>query len=148
MAAIVGMTAIAGMAAIAVTTASADPVPRGPRRRAAADWYVAALGAGLTSPLVPGPDGRVDHAELQLHGARLALTEVQPAQPDQPARSADSVVSPVTLRLEVDPVDVEDLIAAARAAGAQSDRPPGDTDTVRPAVFRDPFGHRWMVSTG
>lgn len=51
----------------------------------------------------------------------------------------------MTLHLEVP--DVDAVVESARSAGAQVDRPPADTPNGRIAVYRDPFGHRWMINT-
>ena len=44
----------------------------------AIDWYGEALGARLTSDPIVMPDGRVGHAELDVAGARLMLSEEHP----------------------------------------------------------------------
>jgi len=109
--------------------------------RAAIDWYATALGAVVTHPPIVMPDGRVGHAELELHGARVMLADAHP-EIASPAPTPGG--SPVTLHLEVG--DVDAVVAAAQGAGAQVDREPGDGPAGRIAVFRDPFGHRWMIN--
>jgi predicted enzyme related to lactoylglutathione lyase len=104
--------------------------------RSALDWYGQALGASLRGePIVMG-DGRIGHAELDVRGATLFLSEEHPeigvAAPEPGAGAS------VTLHLEVP--DVDAAIRRAVAAGARLD-PHG-----RNGVIRDPFGHRWMIS--
>jgi uncharacterized glyoxalase superfamily protein PhnB len=51
----------------------------------------------------------------------------------------------VTLHLTVG--DVDRVVRSAVRGGAALDRGPEDTDHGRVAVLRDPFDHRWMVSS-
>lgn len=109
---------------------------------AALDWYEAALGARRRGEPLVMPDGTVGHAELEVAGARLMLSEQHPEI---------GVVAPtpgggssVTLHLEVDDVDL--ALDRAVATGAELERPAADHPYGRNAVFRDPFGHRWMLS--
>ena len=53
--------------------------------------------------------------------------------------------SAVTLYLTAD--DVDALASRAVGGGATLDRGPEDSDHGRMAVFRDPFGHRWMLGS-
>jgi uncharacterized glyoxalase superfamily protein PhnB len=110
---------------------------------AALRWYADVLDARpLGAPIVM-PDGRIGHAELQIGGATLMLSEEHPeigvAAPD-PARGVA-----VTIHLTVS--DVDTTMDRALAAGARLERPPSDHDYGRNGVLRDPFGHRWMLST-
>lgn len=113
-----------------------------PDARAAIDWYVRALGASRTSAPTLRLDGRVDHAELELHGATIAVAD---ALPEQHAPARAYVGSPVTLRLVLAPPDADAMVASAQAAGAQVDPPPPANGPGQTAVFGDPFGHRWLV---
>jgi PhnB protein len=88
-------------------------------------------------------DGRVGHCELSVNGARWMMSDefesARVAAPD-PSRGSD-----VSLHLTVDDCDA----AAARvvANGVTLDRGPEDSPPAgRVAVFRDPFGHRWLLN--
>ena len=106
-------------------------------------WYVDALGARPRGEPIVMPDGRVGHAELEIAGHLLMLSDEHPEI---------GVVAPqagagatVTLHLTVD--DVDAVTARAVDAGADLERPPADYPYGRNAVVRDPFGHRWMVAS-
>jgi predicted enzyme related to lactoylglutathione lyase len=110
--------------------------------REALDWYAAAWGARLVGEPIVMPDGRIGHAELDVQGARLMLSEEHPEAGVQAPQAGQGAA--VTLHLDV--ADVDRLVAAALDAGARLDRPPADYPYGRNAVVTDPFGHRWMVS--
>jgi PhnB protein len=93
---------------------------------------------------LPGSDGRVGHAELEIGDAVVMLADEAPAigafapGPDGPRG--------VSLHLYID--DVDAVVAAAIAAGARLVTPVetkfyGD----RLGTLADPFGHIWHVST-
>jgi PhnB protein len=110
---------------------------------AAIDFYGKVL--GTTERLrMPGPDGRIGHAELQLGDAVIMLAD---EFPDMGATSPKTLGgSPVTLTVYVE--DVDSVFERAIEAGATSLRPVenqfyGD----RTGQFEDPFGHRWSVGT-
>ncbi len=109
----------------------------------AIDWYGEALGARLTSDPIVMPDGRVGHAELDVAGARLMLSEEHPEI---------GVVAPepgggATFSLHLSVEDVDQVIERSVAAGATLERPAADYEYGRNGVIRDPFGHRWLVSS-
>jgi PhnB protein len=115
-----------------------------PDARAALEWYVDVLGAEVTHEPIVMPDGRIGHVELAVGGAGWMMSdefaEAGVAAPD-PARGAA-----VTLHLEV--ADCDALAARVVAAGVVLDRGPEDAGPAgRVAVFRDPFAHRWFVSS-
>jgi uncharacterized glyoxalase superfamily protein PhnB len=109
---------------------------------AALDWYADVLGATEQVRYV-SDDGRIGHAEIEVFGARLFLSD---AYPDiGVVAAADQEGTSVTLHLEVD--DVDALHARSVERGATSQRPPADqTHGARSATIVDPFGHRWMLS--
>jgi predicted enzyme related to lactoylglutathione lyase len=108
----------------------------------ALEWYGEALGARLTSEPIVMPDGSVGHAELDIAGARLMLSEEHPeigvVAPD-PGGGAT-----VTIHLSVG--DVDEVIGRAVAVGATLERAAADYDYGRNGVIRDPFGHRWIIT--
>lgn len=111
--------------------------------RAAIDWYVKVLGAEVTVEPYVMEDGRIGHAEVSIGGARVMMADPHPelnVEPPDPGRG-----NAVTLHLAV-----PDCVAVATLAadnGARLDRGPEQTDHGHLAVFRDPFGHRWMINS-
>jgi PhnB protein len=110
---------------------------------AAIDFYTAVLGA-TERMRMPGPDGKIGHAELEIGDGVIMLAD---EHPDMGFRSPKALGgTPVTIHLYVE--DADDVHAKALAAGAKGLRPVetqfyGD----RTGQFEDPFGHRWNVST-
>ena len=106
-------------------------------------WYGDVFGAVETIRYT-GDDGRVGHAELDVAGAKVMLSD---EYPELDVRAPTSVGgTPVTLHLEVPDVDAtyERVVAAGgRAAGEPADQAYGS----RSFSMLDPFGHRWMVQT-
>ncbi|WP_203567756.1 VOC family protein [Aestuariimicrobium ganziense] len=110
--------------------------------RAAIDWYRRAFDAQVLVEPMTSPDGRVGHAEISVHGARVMMSDEHPELWVQaPALDRGAAA---TLVLDVD--DCNHAVEAAEAAGAVVDRRPGDTGHGRIAVLRDPFGFRWMLN--
>jgi PhnB protein len=110
---------------------------------AAIDFYTSVLGAEERGRM-PGPDGKIGHAELTLGGSVIMLAD---EFPDMGARGPKSVGgTPVTLHVYVE--DVDSTFEAALAAGATSIR---DVENQfygdRSGQFEDPFGHRWNVAS-
>lgn len=82
-------------------------------------------------------DGQVLHAELNVGGNRLTISE----WPESPAGSATSVVA-----LRLTSLAPRALAERALAAGATLESTAiGDPPAA--VVFRDPSGYRWVVST-
>lgn len=106
-------------------------------------FYTRAFGAVEVFRL-SDPQGKIGHAELELHGSRFMLAD---EFPDFGALSPTTIGgSPVTLHLYVD--DVDAAIATAAEAGATVLRPAknefyGD----RAGMIADPFGHKWHLAT-
>ena len=94
---------------------------------------------------MPGPDGRIGHAELELGDAVIMLADENPEMGARGPRSVGG--SPVTIHAYVD--DVDGTFERARARRAPSrcedveDRFYGD----RSGQLEDPFGHRWNLAT-
>jgi uncharacterized glyoxalase superfamily protein PhnB len=110
--------------------------------RTAMTWYASVLGAEVTVEPIVMDDGRIGHVQLAIDGAEWMMSDefagANVAGPD-PHRGAA-----VTLHLTVS--DVDALCSAVAGAGITLDRGPEDTPHGRIAVFRDPFGHRWMLN--
>jgi PhnB protein len=109
----------------------------------AIEFYSKVLGAKERMRM-PGPDGKLGHAELELGESVLMLAD---EYAEHGALSPKSVGgSPVTVHVYVD--DVDAVFQAALAAGATAvseveDQFYGD----RSGQFVDPFGHRWSIAT-
>jgi PhnB protein len=110
---------------------------------AAMEWYTDVLGAVETIRYT-GDDGRVGHAEMNIGGARLMLSDEYPDY---------GAVGPQTLggtsfSLHLTVPDVDATWDRAIARGAAGQRPPTDQPYgERSCTFLDPFGHRWNVGT-
>ncbi|MGH2475094.1 MAG: VOC family protein [Candidatus Limnocylindrales bacterium] len=109
----------------------------------AIEFYTTVL--GFTERMrMPGPDGRIGHAEMQLGDSVVMLAD---EFPDVGAKAPSAYGgSPVSLSVYVD--DVDATFERAAEAGATVVRPLenqfyGD----RSATFDDPFGHRWTIQT-
>jgi PhnB protein len=130
-----------------------NPIPEGfPRvtpylivdgAAAAIDFYRSVLGASERMRM-PGPDGRIGHAELTLGDSVIMLAD---ENPDMDVRGPAKLGgTPVSLHVYVEDSDAvfeRAVQAGAKALRAVEDRFYGD----RPGQFEDPFGHRWDVST-
>jgi PhnB protein len=130
-----------------------SPVPEGYPRvtpylivdgaNAAIDFYCSVLGASERMRM-PGPDGRIGHAELQLGDSVLMLADENvPMDARGPATIGGT---PVSLLVYVE--DSDAVFERAVKAGAKSLRPVEDRFYGdRSGQFEDPFGHRWDVAT-
>lgn len=106
--------------------------------RRAIDWYTEVFGAEVQGEPIVMPDDRIGHAELEIAGGLIYLSDAHPEIGVTAPRAGESSVS---LML---PVPDADLVRArAMAAGASGDRPPYDGYGQRNAWIVDPFGHRW-----
>lgn len=110
---------------------------------AAIEFYTGVFGATERARM-PGPGGRVAHAELQVGDSVLMLSDEWPEMGSLGPRSVGG--TPVTLSIYVE--DVDEVFSRALEAGATEVRPVetqfyGD----RSGLLEDPFGHRWNVAT-
>ena len=109
---------------------------------AALQWYADALD-GIETVRYVGDDGRIGHAEMTIHGARIMLSDAYPEIGVVDANSYEG--SSCALHLEV--ADIDAVHDSAVAAGATSQRDPADqAHGARTSTVVDPFGHRWMFS--
>jgi len=115
-----------------------DAAPR------AIEFYQAAFGATEKFRLVE-PSGRVGHAELELGGVTIMLSDEYPELGIRGPRSLGGVSSSIHLHVD----DADALIARAVAAGAVVIRPAADQFYgERSGTIRDPFGHEWNIGHG
>ena len=106
-------------------------------------FYAAAFGAKERMRL-PGPGGKVAHAEMSVGDSAFMVSDEFPDWGNVGPRPG--VPSPVRIGLYVD--DVDATVRRAVAAGAKvlipvADQFYGD----RSARLEDPFGHTWIVAT-
>jgi PhnB protein len=109
----------------------------------AIDFYTRAFGARETMRM-PGPDGRIGHADLSIGGGHVMLAD---ASPEMGYKSPGTLGgSPVSLVLYVENADA--VVDRAVAAGATVTRAIRDEFYGdRTATLSDPFGHVWHVMT-
>ena len=93
---------------------------------------------------IPGPDGRVMHAEIVIGDSLLMLTDADPNRCAVSPKTLNG--SPVSVFLYTP--DVDAVFARAVAAGATAQMPPTDMFWGdRFAALADPFGHSWQIAT-
>ncbi len=111
---------------------------------AAIDFYVKALDA-VELGRVPGPDGKLIHAALQINGATVMLNDDFPEMSGGKSMTPKALGgSPVTIHLVVS--DVDKQFQRAIDAGATVVMPVEDQFWGdRYGVLRDPFGHQWSM---
>jgi uncharacterized glyoxalase superfamily protein PhnB len=97
---------------------------------------------------MPSLDGlRIMHCELDINGGALMLSDAFPefnyTRPPVPGEAVTASVS-----LEYDSAqEVDDIFARALSMGAKAETNPTHSFWgTRFAVFRDPFGHRWLLN--
>jgi PhnB protein len=106
-------------------------------------WYTQAFGARELMRL-PGPNGKIGHAEIKIGDSRIMLADEAPAH-DARAPAAFGG-SPVSMLLYLP--DVDATIARAAAAGATIKTPAEDKFYGdRMGTLLDPFGHTWHIGT-
>jgi PhnB protein len=111
---------------------------------AAIDFYVKAFGA-VEIGRVPGKDGRLIHAAVQINGSTVLLNDDFPEYNE--GKSSTPIAlggTPVTIHLTVTDVDArfqQAIDAGATVIAALEDQFWGD----RYGILRDPFGHHWSM---
>jgi uncharacterized glyoxalase superfamily protein PhnB len=131
----------------------ASPIPAGYRtvtpyivcRNAASaiDFYKRAFGA-KEKVRMPGPDGKVMHAEIRIGDSMIMLSD---EMPEFGALSPETIGgSPQSVFLYVKNVDA--LASKALAAGATVVMPVADMFWGdRYGKLKDPYGHQWQIAT-
>jgi uncharacterized glyoxalase superfamily protein PhnB len=109
----------------------------------AINFYVKAFNA-VEVVRLPGPQGKLMHACIQIGDSALMLVDESPEWSMLGPIALKG--SPVTIHLYVEDVDV--VVAQAVAVGARVTMPLADMFWGdRYAQLEDPFGHRWSVAT-
>ncbi len=107
-------------------------------------FYCDVLGFAPRGDVMTMPDGRVGHAELELGGSLLMISDEYPEVGNLGPATIGG--SPVMLSIYVE--DVDDVFARAVSAGAQPVREPEDQFYGdRMSAIVDPWGHRWSIAT-
>lgn len=110
---------------------------------AALEFYKKAFG-GKELMRMPGPDGKLGHAELRFGDSKIMLSDEYEEMDFLGPRARGG--TPVQIHLYVK--DVDAVVAKAVALGARVLR--GVQDMFygdRSATLEDPFGHWWHVAT-
>ena len=109
----------------------------------AIDFYKRAFNA-VEQARMPGPDGKLMHAAVQIGDSTLMLVDENPQWGLLGPKALKG--SPVAIHLYVPNVDA--TVAQAVAAGAKVTMPVADMFWGdRYGQLEDPFGHRWSVAT-
>lgn len=93
---------------------------------------------------MPGPGGKIMHAEIQIGDSHVMLADEFPEMGNKSPQTLGGTAAGIHLYVE----NVDTLFAQAVAAGAQTKRPVanqfyGD----RLGTLVDPFGHVWSIAT-
>jgi PhnB protein len=140
-------------AAAKVRKAKAAPIPKGYHvvtpfltvrgANEAIAFYKAAFGAREKGRM-PGPDGKLMHAEIQIGDSRVMLSDEYPEMGSKAPQTLGG--SPAGLLIYTR--DVDRLFAQAVKAGAKVTLPVADMFWGdRYGKLEDPFGHVWAVAT-
>jgi PhnB protein len=130
-----------------------SPIPSGHRSLApylvvrgaakALDFYARTFGARELFRM-PGPGGRIMHAEVQIGDSVLMLADENPERGTRSPEGNGGNAASVFLYLS----DVDSVFDKAKAAGATILSPPADMFWGdRFGQLRDPFGHLWGIAT-
>ncbi len=111
----------------------------------AIEYYKKVFGATETVRM-PGPEGKIGHAELKIGNSHIMLADENPSMGQGHTSAATIGASPVSLYVYLPNVD--EVLERAKAEGAKILKPVenqfyGD----RTGFFQDPFGHLWGVAT-
>jgi PhnB protein len=136
-----------------VTMAAVRPIPEGYPRvtpylaidgaSAAIDFYTTVLDAKERMRM-PGPEGKVGHAELEIGESIIMLADEFPDMGNLGPKSIGG--SPVSIMVYVEDVDAtfaKALKAGATEKQAVENKFYGD----RAGSFEDPWGHLWHVAS-
>jgi PhnB protein len=112
----------------------------------ALEFYERAFGAQLGMRM-PGPDGLVMHAEMNIGGSIIMLAD-EMSMPGEVVRKSPRNAGAITGGVMLYVEDVDSVFQRALAEGAKSLREPTDEFWGdRFAQLVDPFGHVWSMAT-
>jgi PhnB protein len=111
----------------------------------AMEFYAEAFGA-TERMRIPGPDGTIAHAEIQVGDSVVMVEDASPFMGTKAPPSGGFEGSPTGLFIYVE--DVDAVIERAVELGATLERPASDQFYGdRDGHIVDPFGHHWTVAT-
>lgn len=111
----------------------------------ALEFYADVFGA-TERMRIPGPDGTVAHAEIEIGDSVIIVEEASPFMGTKAPPSSGLEGSPAFLYIYVD--DVDAVIERAVKLGATLKRPAQDQFYGdRDGFVIDPFGHGWTVGS-
>ncbi|HLJ88318.1 MAG TPA: VOC family protein [Candidatus Angelobacter sp.] len=109
----------------------------------AIDFYTRAFGAKEIYRM-PGPDGKIGHAEIQIGDSLVMISEENKQMCNESPQSLNGSPVGVFLYLE----DVDAVFKKAIASGAKQVSPVQDMFWGdRYGRLTDPFGHHWHLAT-
>jgi PhnB protein len=109
----------------------------------AIEFYKKAFGAAEVMRM-PGPDGKLGHAEMKMGGSRVMLSDEYPDMQFMGPETRGGTTVHIHLYVR----DVDALAERAVAAGAKLIRPVEDKFYGdRTGTVEDPFGHVWHIAT-
>ena len=110
---------------------------------AALDFYTKVFGATELFRM-PGPDGRIGHAEIKIGDSPIMLADEHPEMDALGPKTIGG--TPVGIMIYVANSDA--MFKQAVAAGAKVIKPLQDQFYGdRSGTIEDPFGHKWTIST-
>jgi len=109
---------------------------------AAIDWYKKAFGAKELTRM-PGPGGKIMHAEVMIGDSRVMLSDVFPGSDTGDPQTLGATTS----NMHIYHRNIDKLWRQAVAAGARITMPIEDQFWGdRYGKLKDPFGHNWGLS--
>ena len=109
----------------------------------AIEYYKRAFGAEEVFRM-PGPDGKIMHAEIQIGDSRVMLADENPEMGVVSPSSLNGTSASFMIYVE----DVDASFEQAIAAGGEVYRPVADQFYGdRSGCLTDPFGHIWTIAT-
>ena len=109
----------------------------------ALDYYKRVFGA-TERMRMPGPDGKIGHAEISIGDSMIMLADEHPEMGARSPRAFGGAA--VSIMLYVN--DVDETVKTAVAEGAKVLQPVEDKFYGdRTGTIEDPFGHHWHVGT-
>jgi PhnB protein len=109
----------------------------------AIEFYQRAFGATERSRM-PGPDGKIAHAEIQIGDSIIMTSDPFPQSTIKPPKQIDGTSVSIFLYVE----DVDSVVQDAVDAGGTITMPVEDMFWGdRFGQVQDPFGHVWQIAT-
>jgi PhnB protein len=109
----------------------------------AIEFYERAFGAKERSRM-PGPDGKIAHAEIVIGDSVVMLSDPFPQSSVKPPTQVGGTTAGLFMYVE----DVDAAYRRAIDAGATETMPPADMFWGdRFGTVTDPFGHSWQIAT-